>query len=814
MSVMNRPLFRANGGSVNGDRRRDIVDEINELDRLVADEIISQARADHDRQLLRDEMMQIPLSESEQKTIKDMAGSYFRDVGGKGRESMKDRGRGPRIRIEELADGGPANGFPDLSGDGRITQKDILMGRGVIAKQEGGPIMSQEAAGQVQMASEAEGQQVGLDYVAKTLGGIDQAEDVESMINAIRGNDMPIEARRTELAGFVGQDDAMATPESVLAMVQPTIMLSEEGAMNSGIGDLMQGMTSDIDMATEAGAPTDMGQGVGQLMMAGAPMDAAPQQFANGGAVQPVHMQQAGDPALVKKIQDLQLAGRTLFPSKSAEDLYAEYLPTFQNLIGKTTEDRDKDRALALAKAGFQFAAGRGPKGENIAGQPFLSQLGSVGGQFTEDIADISTQDRKTDTALRTLAAQAAFDQSAAQKKAQSEFVSDVFQETLKPKEPFVIGQTTTELGTVLNVYSEGDRDEKGDLVPISLGQALQSGLPMTQTSDTPTKPLTVSQIPSGKDPDQSRRILQPRLFAYSEGLMEAGALRKFENQIENAFPFESKDGDIVFDTPLQTNVIEAVVIRKLKGLPVNLRPELEEEALKQAVEIGAKNPSFLGGAFATEEVLDPASRASQLLPKEPDLDALAAEIPGLIADIDVSKTVGTQNAIFGKVGGVVDMAIETLTGTDPGLSADYQAGLTALSTLAKTNLILLLETQPGKENVNLQTQMQSLLNDIETTPLAPTGTQIRRYEANQRFNAQVVGLLEQQLEIGDLSAVEQKQIRNSLLKLKGISNDLGKVLTRLNVATGQPQTSGRLLTTPDGSIDLMQFMPQEEKPQ
>lgn len=297
---------------------------------------------------------------------------------------------------------------------------------------------------------------------------------------------------------------------------------------------------------------------------------------------------------------------------------------------------------------------------------------------------------------------------------------------------------------------------------------------------------------------------------------MEAGALRKFENQIENAFPFESKDGDIVFDTPLQTNVIEAVVIRKLKGLPVNLRPELEEEALKQAVEIGAKNPSFLGGAFASEEVLDPASRASQLLPEEPDLDALAAEIPGLIADIDVSKTVGTQNAILGKLGGVMDMAIETLTGTDPRMSSDYQAGLTALSTLAKSNLLLLLDTQPGKENLNLQQQMQSLLNDIENAPLAPTGTQISRYEASQRFNAQVVALLEIQLKTEDLSAAEQKQIRNNLLKLKGISNDLGKVLTRLNVATGQPQTSGRLLTTPDGSIDLMQFMPQpqEETPQ
>ena len=774
----------------------------------MADEVISQARADYDRQLLRDEMMQIPLSESEQKNLKRMTRGFFGDVGGKGREPTKDRGG--RVRIELLAEGGSANGFPDLSGDGKITQKDILMGRGVIAKQEGGPIMPEEAVGQVQMASEAEGQQVGLDYIANTLGGIDNAEDVESMINAIRGNDMPIEARRTELAGFVGQDDAMATPESVLAMVQPTIMLSEEGAMNSGIGDLMQGMTSDIDMATEAGAPTNMGQGVGQLMMAGAPMEAAPQQFASGGAVQPVYLQQAGDAATVKKFQDFQRVAQTLFPTKSAEDLYEEYLPTFQNLIADTSEDREKDRALALAKAGFQFAAGRGPKGENIAGQPFLSQLGSVGGQFTEDIADIAKQDRKTDTALRTLAAQSAFDQSAAQKKAQSEFVSDVFKESLERREPFVIGQTQTELGTVLNVYSEGDRDEKGDLVPITLGQALQSGLPMTQTSDTPTKPLTLSQVPSGKNPDESRRILGPRLFAYSEDQMEAGALRKFENQIENAFPFESKDGDIVFETPLQTNVIEAIVIRKLRNLPVNLRPELVDEALKQAVEMGGTNPSFLGGAFVTEEVLDPTSRASQLLPKEPDLDALAAEIPGLIDDIDVSKSVGTQNAILGKLGGVVDMAIEAVTGTDPGLSADYQAGLNALSNLATTNLLILLDASTGKENVRLQEEMRSLLNDIQDNPLAPTGAQVRRYEANQAYNEQVIGLLQRELASGGLSATEERAINNNLLKIKSIGNDLGKVLTRLNVATGQPQTDGMLMTTPGGDLDLNQFMPKE----
>tara|TARA_R100000908_G_C3649263_1_gene81808 strand:+ start:175 stop:462 length:288 start_codon:yes stop_codon:yes gene_type:complete len=32
--------------------------------------------------------------------------------------------------------------FPDLSGDGKITKKDILMGRGVVKKKRGGPVDS------------------------------------------------------------------------------------------------------------------------------------------------------------------------------------------------------------------------------------------------------------------------------------------------------------------------------------------------------------------------------------------------------------------------------------------------------------------------------------------------------------------------------------------------------------------------------------------------------------------------------------------------------------------------------------------------
>jgi hypothetical protein len=51
----------------------------------------------------------------------------------------------------QMADGGivalKEGGFPDLSGDGKVTQKDILMGRGVVDKAEGGIIGLKEGGG-------------------------------------------------------------------------------------------------------------------------------------------------------------------------------------------------------------------------------------------------------------------------------------------------------------------------------------------------------------------------------------------------------------------------------------------------------------------------------------------------------------------------------------------------------------------------------------------------------------------------------------------------------------------------------------------
>ena len=51
-------------------------------------------------------------------------------------KAMQDKKKKPRVM--EAKKGGSAK-FPDLSGDGKVTQKDILMGRGVIKRKKGGP---------------------------------------------------------------------------------------------------------------------------------------------------------------------------------------------------------------------------------------------------------------------------------------------------------------------------------------------------------------------------------------------------------------------------------------------------------------------------------------------------------------------------------------------------------------------------------------------------------------------------------------------------------------------------------------------------
>lgn len=218
-----------------------------------------------------------------------------------------------------FAKGGAA--FPDLSGDGNVTQKDILIGRGVIEKQEGGmvPMPAPAAPGpemsipaidpnSVDINQAAQGaMQNGIDpamlegmltQYAQGMDDLENAEDYETVMNGIRGDDQPIEQRYQELASVVGQEDAQQTPESVLTLVQPVMMMA---AVDQGIGGLA---------AAEMNAPIEgaMAEGIMSTVNMGGPDQAqggpAPVNFNQGGSV--AYMANGGDSRLGQIYQDKQ----------------------------------------------------------------------------------------------------------------------------------------------------------------------------------------------------------------------------------------------------------------------------------------------------------------------------------------------------------------------------------------------------------------------------------------------------------------------------------------------------------------------------
>ena len=76
-----------------------------------------------------------------------------------------------------------------------------------------------------------------LTEVAPEIGDPEQAGSAEEMMNMVRGDDATVDERRMELASIVGEEDAMQTPESVLALVQPVVQMS---MVDQGIGGLAE----------------------------------------------------------------------------------------------------------------------------------------------------------------------------------------------------------------------------------------------------------------------------------------------------------------------------------------------------------------------------------------------------------------------------------------------------------------------------------------------------------------------------------------------------------------------------------------------
>jgi hypothetical protein len=135
------------------------------------------------------------------------------------------------------------------------------------------------------MPEMAQAQQAGMDpaileqmlaQASQGIGSLDEAEDYEQVMNMMTGTSATIAERRMELADLVGDEDAQQTPDSVLTLVQPVIMMAKT---DEGIGGLAQ------DQMTEA-VTGDMAGGIMSTIDMGAQEGPAPVNFRYGGAVQ------------------------------------------------------------------------------------------------------------------------------------------------------------------------------------------------------------------------------------------------------------------------------------------------------------------------------------------------------------------------------------------------------------------------------------------------------------------------------------------------------------------------------------------------
>jgi len=665
------------------------------------------------------------------------------------------------------ASGGEA--FPDLSGDGKVTQKDILMGRGVIprgmeegglaalmpapeaammeeamvdpAMMEGGPLNPAEAefAGDLVSATQ-EGEQMGLGYLAQTMDGIDNASNTEELINSIRGTSQPLEARVQELATFVGEEDAMRTPESVLTMVQPVIMMTDEGAIDTGIGELMQGVMGDTEMSA------NMGQGVGALMaqgqpapemapqmappppmpaamppmapppqMAQAPM-APPQQFAAGGPV--VHMAEAGDPA--KK----QLALQAYFD---------EYLPVYENLIGSSNEDREKDRALALAKAGFQFASGRDAKGQNIAGSGFLANLASAGAGFTDDIGAIDREQRKLAQGTKTLALQSAFSTDQAKRAADASMAEKAFDRNTKLKVEAlkVLAQGTdfeiSEIGTnvegepVFGLYNRKDptgRITRIDPNNLSEVESLLSG---QQASSAPTTALPPVTEISDEQTVRTRfdkvadigPFIQKDLRRFNAAGLNTGDQDRLSNNLERYYePTTDLSGNVMAMPLSQVDAMQIVKAVDREDNPLVLSPALVDKARSK---VANPNTTPIDEFYFLVDDIKSGKRSVDLIPKEGK---------------GAGRAYGIPNTLLSGYGSFTEQ-VEEITGMKPTFGADLgeDAFNAAQETKAFRNFADNLATQTLKALQESQGQRplksitDIIIDEVKKIKSSATGT-------------------------------------------------------------------------------------------
>tara|TARA_R110000737_G_scaffold75292_1_gene104942 strand:+ start:1335 stop:2225 length:891 start_codon:yes stop_codon:yes gene_type:complete len=139
------------------------------------------------------------------------------------------------------------------------------------------PEVIQAAGGQLdELTNEMTSNSVGSavrEEAGRSISNMETAGDFKDIMNSVWDQDEGIESYRARLAEVVGPEDAQRTPDSVLALVQPTLQLAQ---IDQGIGALMQEELADVggmgggiaELATKSAVADGMAAETGALVNA------------------------------------------------------------------------------------------------------------------------------------------------------------------------------------------------------------------------------------------------------------------------------------------------------------------------------------------------------------------------------------------------------------------------------------------------------------------------------------------------------------------------------------------------------------------
>jgi hypothetical protein len=300
-----------------------------------------------------------------------------------------------------------------------------------------------------------------LTDVSGRMQNLDNAQNYEEVINGIREVDAPISARYEELASIVGKEDADQTPESVLTLVQPVIMMA---GVDQGIGSLAsEEMTAPVTGDMAGGIMSTVNMGTEEV---------PPVNFNQGGAVQYFAPQNAN---------------RVAMPGGRLGEIYGERRDLYRGIMGAEDqaqalqEQRNLTQAQILfdiAQGALGFAGGAGKPGGSPAEQlaaaftPVLGNIGARAGELQKFKQAQAKETRAMDIAALT-AAEAGL-------TAEQKVASDLARQRLIGAQDLAKLDLKSRLDTGREAYIERLR-QKGSLTLEGAKQANRLGLESAQ---------------------------------------------------------------------------------------------------------------------------------------------------------------------------------------------------------------------------------------------------------------------------------------------------------------------------------------------